>query len=85
MLAVEEYEYPDDNKYGERYDPVSVQRVLMIFCAPRPGTRDGEFEALLYVAHSAYEMKTGEEYPHSSSPDFETFSNKTGWPSRGSA
>ena len=33
---------------------------------------------------TAYEQKSGDEYPHSPTPDYETFSNKAGWPSDGS-
>ena len=41
---------------------------------------DAEFEAILYVASTAYEKKTSKEYPHSPATNFETFSNKKGWP-----
>lgn len=38
-----------------------------------------EFEALLYVAQYAYELKTGEEYPHVTPVSFESFQNTEGW------
>ncbi len=47
---------------------------------PRKMPKDIEFEALLYVARLAYERKTGEEYDYLTQIDFETFSNKAGWP-----
>jgi hypothetical protein len=52
---------------------------------PNEFPEDAEFEAILAVAQTAYEQKTGEEYPHVPAPDYETFSNKSGWPSGGSA
>ena len=39
-----------------------------------------DFESLLSIAQDAYEKKTGEEYDHVPKPDYETFSNKEGWP-----
>jgi hypothetical protein len=39
-----------------------------------------EFEALLTVPEEAYTRATeGDEYPHSHTPDYETFSNSDGW------
>jgi hypothetical protein len=48
---------------------------------PNEFPEDAEFEAILAVAQTAYEEKTGEEYPHVPKSDYETFSNKAGWPS----
>jgi hypothetical protein len=57
------------------YDPVLAQ--------PREMPKDMAFEALLYVASTAYERKTGldasSELPESA-VSFETFSNESGWP-----
>lgn len=38
-----------------------------------------EFEALLYLAPKAWELKTGEEFEYANKVDFESFSNKAGW------
>jgi hypothetical protein len=51
---------------------------------PRKMPKDVEFEALLYVAPTAFERKTGrdyEGYPGESEglPAYETFSNPAGW------
>ena len=46
---------------------------------PQKMPKDMEFESLLYIARSAYERKTGEEYDHLTKIDFETFSNKDAW------
>src|SRR5262245_59769483 len=51
-----------------------------ILADPNQFPEDAEFEAILYVAGTAYEKKTGKEYPHSPATSFETFSNKKGWP-----
>jgi hypothetical protein len=54
-----------------------------ILADPNEFPEDAEFEAILYVASTAYEMKIGKEYSHSSTVSFETFSNKKGWPAKG--
>jgi len=38
-----------------------------------------EFEALLSLAQTAYEQKTGKEYDHSTEVSWESFSNADGW------
>ena len=38
-----------------------------------------EFESILYIAATAYEMKTGENYEHIAKPSYETYSNTDGW------
>ncbi|MBI5534806.1 MAG: DUF4240 domain-containing protein [Deltaproteobacteria bacterium] len=47
--------------------------------APEEMPKDVEFEALLYLAGSAYERRTGKELDYSTGCDFETFSNRKGW------
>lgn len=46
---------------------------------PTAMPRDAEFESLLYVAASAYERATGEEFDHAHPVSYETFSNTGGW------
>ncbi|TDN36726.1 hypothetical protein A8B98_08045 [Hymenobacter sp. UV11] len=47
---------------------------------PKNWPVDGTFESVLYLAQKAYERKTADEdYPHSSEPSFETYSNRAGW------
>ena len=50
-----------------------------ILSDPNEFPEDAEFEAILYVARSAYEKKAGKDYPHSPATSFETLSNKKGW------
>lgn len=50
-----------------------------ILADPKQFPEDAEFEAILSVASTAYEKKTGKEYPHSPATSYETFSNKKGW------
>jgi hypothetical protein len=38
------------------------------------------FEGLLELATLAYEQKTGKDYEHVPTPDYETFANEAGWP-----
>lgn len=38
-----------------------------------------EFEALLYLASTAYEQKTGKDFEHVASVDYESFQNVAGW------
>ncbi len=38
-----------------------------------------EFEALLYLAPKAWELKTGEEFDYLTKLSFESFTNKAGW------
>lgn len=46
---------------------------------PESMPEDMEFEALLYIASNAYEMKHDEEYEYTPKFDFETYSNKSKW------
>jgi predicted DNA-binding WGR domain protein len=41
--------------------------------------KDSEFEAVLYLARNAYELKTGEELEVETPVSYESFSNKAGW------
>src|SRR6185436_20197937 len=50
-----------------------------VLAKPKWFPKDMEFESILYVASTAYEKKTGKEYPHSPATSYETFSNKKGW------
>jgi predicted DNA-binding WGR domain protein len=50
-----------------------------VLAKPKCFPQDMEFEAVLYLASTAYEKKTGKEYPHVPSTNYETFSNKKGW------
>jgi hypothetical protein len=50
-----------------------------ILADPNQFPEDAEFEAILYVAGTAYEKKTGKEYSHKPTVSFETLSNKKGW------
>jgi len=54
-----------------------------ILADPTEFPEDAEFEAILYVAATAFKKKTGKEYSHSASISYETFSNKKGWPAGG--
>ena len=47
---------------------------------PNEFPEDAEFEAILSVAQTAHNQKTGKEYSHVTAPTYETFSNKAGWP-----
>jgi hypothetical protein len=44
--------------------------------------KDMEFESLLGLASSAYELKTGEQFEYSTGCNCESFSNPTGWGTR---
>ena len=46
---------------------------------PTQMPKDMEFEALLYVATTAFESRTGEEFTHVPELDYETGENKAGW------
>lgn len=46
---------------------------------PKEMPKDMEFEALLYIAHEAYEKKNNNEFDYISEYNFETFSNKGKW------
>jgi Protein of unknown function (DUF4240) len=52
-----------------------------ILADPNEFPGGAEFEAIPYVAGTAYEKKTGKEYTHSPAVNFEIFSNKDGWSS----
>jgi predicted DNA-binding WGR domain protein len=47
---------------------------------PTEMPKDGEFEALLSLAPTAYERKTGSEFEYATTVSYETFSNRKGWP-----
>jgi hypothetical protein len=60
------------------------QRYEAVLKNPRQMPKDVEFEALLYVAPTAFERKTGREYAGypgepEGLPAYETFSNRAGW------
>jgi predicted DNA-binding WGR domain protein len=42
--------------------------------------KDMEFEALLSVARTAFERKTGEDFDHVPDVSYESFGNREGWP-----
>ena len=46
---------------------------------PKSMSEDMEFEALLYIAAEAFEMKNDEEYDYSPKFDYETYSNESKW------
>lgn len=46
---------------------------------PKKMFKDMEFEAILGIASSAFEQKTGKEFKFTPSVSYETFSNKDGW------
>jgi hypothetical protein len=48
--------------------------------SPSDMPKDVEFEALIYVARSAFERKHGRHLDEETTPSFETFSNLAGWP-----
>jgi predicted DNA-binding WGR domain protein len=50
-----------------------------ILADPSLTPKDGEFEAILYLAGLAYTHKTGQEFEHHAPTNYETFSNKAGW------
>ncbi|WP_260804534.1 DUF4240 domain-containing protein [Planococcus maritimus] len=46
---------------------------------PNSMPKDMEFEAILYVASEAFEMKNDAEYEYSPKFDYETYSNESKW------
>jgi hypothetical protein len=50
-----------------------------ILADPKEFPEDAEFEALLFVAATAYEKSTGKEYTQTTKVNFETYSNRKGW------
>jgi hypothetical protein len=50
-----------------------------ILADPDQMPQDSEFECLLYLAGSAYERKTGEEFDYSSPLSYESGHNEAGW------
>tara|TARA_R110002124_G_scaffold77590_1_gene207849 strand:- start:49 stop:495 length:447 start_codon:yes stop_codon:yes gene_type:complete len=46
---------------------------------PQVFPKDLEFEALLYIASTAYERKTGKELDYQTKISYETYANKDGW------
>lgn len=59
--------------------PELYQRVLS---SPQEMPKDMEFEALLSVAATAFERKTGRDFDHVAPVSYETFSNTAGWGGR---
>ncbi|MCL2309572.1 MAG: DUF4240 domain-containing protein [Proteobacteria bacterium] len=54
-----------------------------VLAQPAKMPKDMEFEAILYLASSAFERKTGRGFDRSSPVSYETFSNAAGWPETG--
>jgi predicted DNA-binding WGR domain protein len=52
-----------------------------VLADPTQMPKDMEFEAILSVAASAYQRKTGQEFEHPTPLSYETYSNREGWPS----
>ncbi|MBI3946064.1 MAG: DUF4240 domain-containing protein [Armatimonadetes bacterium] len=50
-----------------------------VLADPSQMPEEREFEALLYVAPTAYERKTGLDFDHDAPLSYETFSNRAGW------
>lgn len=50
-----------------------------VLANPSEMPKDVEFEALLSVARSAYERKTGQEFEYDPPVSYETYSNRAGW------
>jgi len=50
-----------------------------ILADPSQMPQDVEFESLLSLPASAYELKTGEEYEHVPPVSYESFQNSAGW------
>jgi predicted DNA-binding WGR domain protein len=53
-----------------------------VLADPRNMPKDMEFEAILTLAGSAFELKTGRSFEYVAQPSYETFSNAAGWPAR---
>ena len=51
-----------------------------VLADPAKTPQDAEFEALLYVAGTAFEAKTGQEFSFMPSLSYETGANRAGWP-----
>lgn len=82
------YSYKDKNSYfsvdGFLYSRCVVvangrEYYYKVIENPKEMPKDMEFEALLYIAHEAYEKKNDSEFDYVSEYDFETFSNKNKW------
>ncbi|WP_394845226.1 DUF4240 domain-containing protein [Pendulispora brunnea] len=54
-----------------------------VLAHPEKMPKDMEFESILNLAGDAYVQKTGEEFEHTPSTSYETFSNRTGWAREG--
>ncbi|HTE02396.1 MAG TPA: DUF4240 domain-containing protein [Mucilaginibacter sp.] len=80
--------------YDEKENYVSSDSFLYARCAavangqmlyekiianPVEMVKDVEFEALLSLASTAYELKTGKEFEYDSGVSYETYSNVKGW------
>ena len=80
--------------YDEKREFFSVDSFLYARCAvvangkddyenalknPTQMPKDIEFEDLLYLSLTAYELKTNEEFEYEAGCDYETFSNRDGW------
>lgn len=59
--------------------PELYQQVLG---CPESFPKDMEFEAILYIAASAWEKATRSNFEHVSPTSYETFANTRGWPDR---
>jgi len=83
-----------DGSYNETDDYVSVDFFLYARCKavangqifydtvlkdPTQMPKDEDFEVLLGVSGTAYELKTKKELDYSTGCDYETYSNKEGW------
>jgi hypothetical protein len=83
-----------EDSYDPKSDYVSADGFLYARCVvvangwefydavlkdPSKMPKDMEFESLLSLASSAYELKTGEEFEYSAGCSFESFSNPGGW------
>lgn len=50
-----------------------------VLANPKQMPKDLEFESLLSLAATAFERKTGEEFDHVTSVNYETYGNRAGW------
>ena len=53
-----------------------------VITKPEDFPKDIEFEVLLTIAQKAYEKKTGSVWNYTSSINYETYSNESGWKSQ---
>lgn len=72
---------PDDFLYSRCVVVANEQQFYeSVVEDPTEMPKDMEFEALLNVASSAFERKTGKEFNYHSELSYETFSNRSAWP-----